>query len=68
MAADRRAVAMVRSMDEAGFGNCTNQGECQAHCPKGITLDVIARLNRDYLGARVRAFFASTGKPRRGGD
>jgi succinate dehydrogenase / fumarate reductase, iron-sulfur subunit len=66
--ADRRAVAMVKAMDEAGFGNCTNYGECQAHCPKGITLDVIARLNRDYLGARIRGFFASTGKPRRGGD
>jgi succinate dehydrogenase / fumarate reductase iron-sulfur subunit len=66
--AGRRAVAMVKAMDEAGFGNCTNYGECQAHCPKGITLDVIAHLNRDYLAERVRAFFASTGKPRRGGD
>lgn len=66
--AGRRAVAMVKAMDEAGFGNCTNYGECQAHCPKGITLDVIAHLNRDYLAERVRAFFGSTGKPRRGGD
>jgi succinate dehydrogenase / fumarate reductase iron-sulfur subunit len=65
---DRRVLAMVRTMDDAGFGNCTNQGECQAHCPKGITLDVISHLNRDYLGARVKAFFSSTGKARRGGD
>jgi succinate dehydrogenase / fumarate reductase iron-sulfur subunit len=65
---NRRVLAMVRTMDDAGFGNCTNQGECQAHCPKGITLDVISHLNRDYLGARVKAFFSSTGKARRGGD
>jgi len=65
---DRRVLAMVRTMDDAGFGNCTNLGECQAHCPKGITLDVISRLNRDYLGARIKAFFSTTGKARRGGD
>ena len=65
---DRRTLAMVKTMDEAGFGNCTNYGECQAHCPKSITLDVIAKLNRDYLRARVKEFFSSTGKPSKGGD
>jgi len=65
---DRRTLAMVKTMDEAGFGNCTNYGECQAHCPKSITLDVIAKLNRDYLRARVKEFFSSTGKPSKGGE
>ncbi len=65
---ERRALAMVKAMDEAGFGNCTNYGECQAHCPKSITLDVIARLNREYVRARVKEFFSTTGKPRKGGD
>ena len=45
----RRAWAMVDQMDAEGFGNCTNHGECEAACPKGITLDNIARLNRDYF-------------------
>jgi succinate dehydrogenase iron-sulfur subunit len=48
-----RVGRMVAAMDEAGFGNCTNHGECEAACPKGITLDVIARLNRDYLRATL---------------
>ena len=65
---ERRTLAMVKTMDEAGFGNCTNYGECQAHCPKSITLDVIAKLNRDYLRARVKEFFSSTGKPSKGGE
>ncbi|HEX9691263.1 MAG TPA: succinate dehydrogenase/fumarate reductase iron-sulfur subunit [Gemmatimonadales bacterium] len=42
-----RAVRMVVHMDEEGFGSCTNHGECEAACPKGISLDFIARLNRD---------------------
>jgi succinate dehydrogenase / fumarate reductase iron-sulfur subunit len=46
---DERALRMVAAMDEAGFGNCTNHGECEAACPKGIRLEFIARLNRDYL-------------------
>ena len=54
---DRRVLAMVRTMDEAGFGNCTNQYECSAACPKLISHDFIARMNRDYLGATVRATF-----------
>ncbi|WP_214412604.1 succinate dehydrogenase/fumarate reductase iron-sulfur subunit [Sphaerisporangium fuscum] len=48
---DGRAVAMVEQMDAEGFGGCTNTGECTAVCPKGISLDVIARMNRDYLKA-----------------
>ncbi len=51
---DRRVLAMVKQMDAEGFGNCTNFGECQAACPKGITLDHIAQLNRDYLVAGVK--------------
>lgn len=44
----KRALAMVRQMDNEGFGNCTNQYECEAACPKEISVDHIARLNRDY--------------------
>jgi succinate dehydrogenase / fumarate reductase iron-sulfur subunit len=54
---DRRVLAMVNTMDAEGFGNCTNQYECSAACPKTITHDFIARLNRDYLGASLRAAF-----------
>ena len=45
---DRRALAMVKQMDEEGFGACTVTGSCEAVCPKEISLDFIARLNRDY--------------------
>lgn len=48
-----RVKAMVGAMDEAGFGNCTNHGECEAVCPKGIPIDVIARMNRDYMKASL---------------
>jgi succinate dehydrogenase / fumarate reductase iron-sulfur subunit len=48
---DRRALSMVAKMDEEGFGNCTNIGSCEAVCPKEITLDNIARMNRLYLKA-----------------
>lgn len=54
---DRRVLGMVAAMDEAGFGNCTNYGECQAVCPKGITLDFIAQMNREYAVASVKKFF-----------
>jgi succinate dehydrogenase iron-sulfur subunit len=47
----RRVLSMVSTMDELGFGNCTNIGECSAVCPKEIGLDTIARLNRDLLKA-----------------
>jgi succinate dehydrogenase / fumarate reductase iron-sulfur subunit len=53
----RRVLAMVQTMDAAGFGNCTNQYECSAVCPKTITHDFIARMNRDYFGALFRAKF-----------
>jgi succinate dehydrogenase / fumarate reductase iron-sulfur subunit len=48
-----RALNMVKQMDEEGFGNCTNTGACEAECPKGISLENIARLNREYLGASL---------------
>jgi succinate dehydrogenase / fumarate reductase iron-sulfur subunit len=51
---DRRVLAMVRKMDEEGFGNCTNQYECEAVCPKSISADHIAKLNRDYGVALVK--------------
>ncbi len=54
---DKRVLAMVQTMDEAGFGNCTNQYECSAVCPKLISHDFIARMNRDYIGALFRSKF-----------
>jgi succinate dehydrogenase / fumarate reductase, iron-sulfur subunit len=51
---DRRVLAMVQTMDELGFGNCTNYYECSAACPKLISHDFIARMNRDYLKAMFR--------------
>jgi succinate dehydrogenase / fumarate reductase, iron-sulfur subunit len=54
---DRRVLAMVQTMDAAGFGNCSNQYECSAACPKLISHDFIARMNRDYLTAMVRSTF-----------
>lgn len=47
----RRTVGMVTAMDAAGFGNCSNHYECEAACPKDISRDVIAELNRDYAKA-----------------
>jgi succinate dehydrogenase / fumarate reductase, iron-sulfur subunit len=49
-----RVVAMVETMDREGFGSCTNHRECEAVCPKGISIQWIARMNRDYLVARLR--------------
>ncbi len=54
----KRALAMVRQMDQEGFGNCTNQYECEAACPKEISVDHIARLNRDYGKAVLAEQFA----------
>jgi succinate dehydrogenase / fumarate reductase iron-sulfur subunit len=48
-----RVVAMVEQMDKEGFGACTNHGECQEACPKGISINFIAKMNRDYLKAQV---------------
>lgn len=49
-----RAKAMVAKMDELGFGNCTNTGACEAECPKSISITHIARLNRQYIGAKFK--------------
>lgn len=51
---DQRVLNMVAAMDEAGFGNCRNYGECSAACPKDISLDFIAKLNRDYSVASMK--------------
>lgn len=48
-----RVAAMVAKMDEEGFGGCTNHGECEAACPKGISTRYIARLNRDLRTAKI---------------
>jgi succinate dehydrogenase / fumarate reductase iron-sulfur subunit len=49
----KRVLAMVESMDAEGFGNCTNEAECEAECPKNISLANIAFMNRDYLHAKL---------------
>jgi succinate dehydrogenase / fumarate reductase iron-sulfur subunit len=56
---DRRVLNMVKTMDEAGFGNCTVTGSCEAVCPKEISLHFIARMNREYGLALLKAKFAS---------
>ena len=54
---DQRVLNMVATMDSLGFGNCTNQYECSAACPKLISHDFIARMNKDYLAASFRSAF-----------
>lgn len=49
---DQRVIAMVETMEEY-FGSCTNHGECESACPKGISIDNIALMNRDYLRAKL---------------
>ena len=51
---ERRALAMVQKMDEEGFGSCTVTGSCEAVCPKQISLDFIARMNREYGCALIK--------------
>jgi succinate dehydrogenase / fumarate reductase iron-sulfur subunit len=51
---ERRVLAMVDTMDEQGFGNCSNHYECEAACPKGISVINIARMNREYARAVVK--------------
>ena len=51
---ERRALAMVKQMDDEGFGNCTVTGSCEAVCPKEISLDFIARMNREYGRALIK--------------
>jgi succinate dehydrogenase / fumarate reductase, iron-sulfur subunit len=58
-----RVRKMVAAMDLAGFGNCTNHGECEAACPKGIELGFIARLNRDFIKATLTG-----AEEKKGGD
>ena len=52
--AAKRAKSMVAKMDELGFGNCTNTYACEVECPKGISVSNIAKLNREYLAAKVQ--------------
>jgi succinate dehydrogenase / fumarate reductase iron-sulfur subunit len=49
----QRVLSMVARMEREGFGSCTNIGECEAACPKEISLDFIARMNRDYIKASM---------------
>ena len=62
---ERRVLNMVRTMDDAGFGNCTVTGSCEAVCPKEITLNFIARMNREYGRALLKNTVPRAGK---GGD
>ena len=55
---DKRVLAMVKQMDSEGFGNCTNHYECEAACPKEISVDHIALMNRDYSKALLTEQFA----------
>src|SRR5690606_29002198 len=52
--ATERVLNMVAQMDKEGFGNCTNTGACEIECPKGISLENIARMNREYLSASLK--------------
>ncbi len=52
--AERRVVRMVEQMDAEGFGSCSNEGECEAVCPKAIPITNIARMNRDYIKAFLK--------------
>ena len=51
---DARAVSMVEQMESELFGSCSNFHECEAVCPKAISVDWIARMNRDYLRAKLK--------------
>lgn len=52
--ATERVLNMISQMDAEGFGNCTNTGACEVECPKGISLDYIAQMNREYLSASLK--------------
>jgi len=64
---DKRVLAMVKQMDAEGFGNCTNFYECSAVCPKQISHEFIARMNRDFLKASIRSVFTPTSASTGGG-
>ena len=51
----QRVLNMVEQMDKEGFGNCTNTGACEIECPKGISIEYIAKMNREYLSASITA-------------
>jgi succinate dehydrogenase / fumarate reductase iron-sulfur subunit len=53
--ANERVLNMVKQMDIEGFGNCTNTGACEVECPKGISLENIARMNGDFLTASIKS-------------
>ena len=59
-----RALAMVAQMDQEGFGSCTNHFECMAACPKGISVDFIARMNAEFMKAK----FTAGRRPAQAGD
>ncbi len=65
---DRRTLGMVRQMDKEGFGNCTNQYECEAACPKEISVRWITKLNRDYALASAKEAFVGVQERAEGGD
>jgi len=52
--ATARVKAMIAKMDELGFGGCTNTGACESECPKSISISHIARLNREFLCAKMK--------------
>ena len=49
-----RVINMVNQMDKEGFGNCSNTGACEVACPKGISLENITRMNREFLKANIK--------------
>jgi succinate dehydrogenase / fumarate reductase iron-sulfur subunit len=51
--ASDRVTNMINQMDLEGFGNCSNTGACEVECPKGISLDNIARMNRELMKSKV---------------
>jgi succinate dehydrogenase / fumarate reductase iron-sulfur subunit len=61
---DRRVLGMVSQMEEEGFGHCTNHYECMSACPKGIDVEFIAKLNRDF----ARASLTARGERKSAGD
>jgi succinate dehydrogenase / fumarate reductase iron-sulfur subunit len=52
--AKERVKNMIAKMDELGFGSCSNTRACEGECPKGISISHIARLNREFFGAKVK--------------
>ena len=52
---NERVLNMVEQMDKEGFGNCTNTGACEVECPKGISIEYIARMNKEYVTATIKS-------------